>query len=279
MFSILLNFLQKKNIHLCASVPLSACTVTKPYLLEREGIFDGTVMIFAVPYFTPSCTDKNRNLSAYAISKDYHLFFANLFEELIPLLKSAFPNNRLKGFSDHSPILEIEAAAKGGLGVIGQNGTLITEQYSSYVFLGEIITDAVLPSNSDLTVSFCEGCGCCLKACPKNENVTCLSALTQQKGTLNDREADCVAKSGTAWGCDVCQEVCPHTLRALQSKSVFTPVEYFYDSPIAHLTSAQIEEMSDADFSCRAYAWRKRETILRNLQILEKAKQKGEPSC
>ena len=279
MFSILINFLQKKHIDLCAAVPLSSCTVTKPYLLAREGISDGSVFIFAIPYFTPSCLRDDRNVSTYAVSKDYHIFFAKLFEECIPLLRSAFPNNRFCAFADHSPIMEVEAAAMGGLGLLGKNGTLITEAYSSYVFLGEIITDAAIPTASDFSIAYCEGCGRCLNACPKREIGQCLSALTQQKGALTDTEADALIKNGIAWGCDICQEVCPHTARAIQNKTIFTPVQFFYDSPISHLTASQIEDMSREEFTCRAYAWRKKETILRNLQILEKAKQKGDRLC
>ena len=104
MFENLLNFLQKKNIDLVGVLPLSACRVTRPYLLERANISSGTVFVMAVPYLTPACEDAGRTVSAYAVSRDYHLFFKELFGELLPYLAEKFPNNRFAAFADHSPL-------------------------------------------------------------------------------------------------------------------------------------------------------------------------------
>ena len=82
MFENLLNFLQKKNIDLVGVLPLSACRVTRPYLLERAKIQSGTVFVLAVPYYTHDCESEKRSISAYAVSRDYHLFFKELFAKL-----------------------------------------------------------------------------------------------------------------------------------------------------------------------------------------------------
>ena len=98
----------------------------------------------------------------------------------------------------------------------------------------------------------------------------CLSALTQKKGELAQDEINAIKKYGSAWGCDICQQVCPHTEKAKKNGTIYTNIEYFKTDLTPHLTSDLVRSMSDAKFSMRAYSWRKKDTILRNLEILEK---------
>ncbi len=279
MFAFLSDFLQKKAIDCFAPIALSDCNVTRPYLLDRAGISDGTVIILAVPYYTVACESPDRNLSAYAVSRDYHGFFASLFDELILLLKKNFPEHRFAGFADHSPIEETVAAARAGLGVIGKNHLLITKKYSSYVFLGELVTDAILPTKLS-PIDFCEACGACMRACPADDCGGCLSALTQKKGELTEEETAAILRYGSAWGCDRCQEVCPHTMRAIADRSILSPIPYFSEQTLPHLTSNILDAMSEEEFSRRAYAWRGRDTIRRNLILMEDHRTKKEtPEC
>ena len=268
MFSFLSNFFKKYQIDCFAPISLADCTVVRPYLLERAGIADGTAILMAIPYYTPACEDTERNLSAYAVSRDYHGFFAALFDELLPALRTQFPDFKFAGFADHSPIAEVEAASRAGLGMIGQNHLLITEKYSSYVFLGEIVTDAKI-NCTPREVRACEGCGRCKKACPMDELGTCLSALTQKKGVLTPDEQAAILRFGSVWGCDVCQAVCPHTKKATRDGTIYSPIPYFAEQPIAHLTGEILDGMSEEEFKSRAYAWRGRETIARNLRLFK----------
>lgn len=271
MFEILLNFLQKKNIDLVGVLPLSACRVTRPYLLERAKIQGGTVFMLAIPYYTSACEDKSRCISAYAVSRDYHLFFEELYDELLPYLAEKYPNNSFAAFADHSPISELHAAVRAGLGVIGKNGLLLTQKYGSYVFLGEIITDMEIPCEVK-EVKFCEDCGACSSACPSvvSEKSLCLSALSQKKGTLSPEEQNILRSTNTVWGCDRCQECCPYNLRAKKAGTIWSPIPFYNENTLAAPTAEDIENMSDTDFSARAYSWRGKETILRNLKIHEK---------
>ena len=276
MFEKLLNFLQKKKIDLVGTLPLSACRVIRPYLLERVNISSGTVFMMAIPYRTPACDDPKRSISAYAVSRDYHLFFAKLFDELLPYLAEKFPNNRFAAFADHSPISELHAAVHAGLGVIGKNGLLLTQKYGSYVFLGEVITDFEIPCRTH-EVNFCEDCGACKNACPTAvaEKNLCLSALSQKKGKLTEEEERILLSSNTVWGCDRCQECCPYNHRAMAAGTIYSPIPFFYEKPISSPTTEEIKNMSDKDFSERAYSWRGREVILRNLRLREK----GDTQC
>lgn len=267
------HLLLQQGISLCAPLSLSACRIQRPYLLERAGITDGTAFLFAVPYYTTKCEDRARNISAYAVSRDYHLFFSQLFDSVLPALREAFPGNRFVGFTDHSPIAEAEAAVRAGLGYFGHNHLFLTDAHSSFVFLGEIITDAVIdaPAKPPHT---CMGCDACKRACPVGLDVSsCHSALTQKKGDLNAEERAALLSQGCAWGCDICQNACPVTARAREAGTLYSTVPFFAENALSHLTAREIRAMSDEEFSKRAYSWRGRGVILRNLQILEEGEQ------
>ena len=276
MFEILLDFLQKKHIDCVGAVPLSACRIMRPYLLERAGIGSGTVFMLAIPYYTHACEHPQRSISAYAVSRDYHLFFAELFEELLPYLQKKFPANRFAAFADHSPISELDAAARAGIGVIGKNGLLLTEKYGSYVFLGEIITDIEIPCEVQ-PVRVCHDCGACANACPAtvNDKSICLSALSQKKGVLSEEEQRILCATNTVWGCDRCQECCPYNQKAKKTGSIYSPIPFFGENTLPAPTAEEIENMNDEAFALRAYSWRGRDTILRNLRLCEK----GDTEC
>ncbi len=256
-----------------ATLPLSACHTTRPYLYEREGLSSPkSVLLFLVPYYTGA----PHNFSAYAASRDYHAFMHTLGRELLPAMATAYPENRFLLFSDHSPIDERDAAARAGLGVIGENGLLITEAYSSFVFIGELFTDLAPEALSAVPPRAprgCEGCGACRAACPSGALCDparpCLSALTQKKGALTDEEADMIRKGGSVWGCDACQNACPYTARARADGTLLTPIPYFYTDRMERLTRESVAEMPEEKFRSRAFSWRGRDILLRNLSLFE----------
>ena len=264
----------------CA-IPLSFCRTARGYLLDKAGISrEGTAVLFAIPYvMTADAEDPQRNLSLYAVPRDYHGYMKGLTETLLPALTEAFPAHRFALFADHSPILEVDAAARAGLGVLGLNGLLLTPLYGSFVFLGEVVTDADYPTVTGREVPgfpaeppLCEGCGACLSACPAGcrdgARERCLSALTQKKGTLNDSEADAIRQNKLVWGCDACQLACPHNRRVLRD-GTDTPIPYFRTDRLLHLDPSLLDAMDDEKFSSRAYAWRGRSVIRRNALLME----------
>ena len=277
MLEYLSEYFLPRGIRLFAPIPLSACRVERKYLLDRAEIDPtaGTAILLAVPYFTRAATVPERNLSAYAVPRDYHLFFRDLFGDLLPRLRERFPDEKFAGFADHSPIDERDAAARAGLGIIGRNGMLITKPYSSYVFLGELITSKVIPCAAQ-EIRYCEDCGACRRACPMEEIGTCLSALTQKKGVLTDAEAETIRSYGSVWGCDICGEVCPHTRRALREGTIDSEIPFFSEQTVSRLTLAELDAMDDETFSARAFAWRGRETIRRNLLLFDADKPRKE---
>jgi len=268
------EYLSPYGITLTGVLSLDDCRIHKPYLIERAGFSLGDpsrlfVQLFAVPYLTPAHDQKDRNLSAYAVSEDYHLFMKELYDDLLPRLREDFPDRTFAGFVDHSPIDEISAAVDAGMGVRGRNHLLLTQRYSSYVFLGEIITDLPLtptPTALPQELRVCHDCGACQRACPMTlEGGECRSALTQKKGTLTADEYDTLLRFDSVWGCDICQEVCPYTAHAKKMGTIYTDVPFFHHAVIPHLTLDILDGMSDEDFLRRAFAWRGRAVIRRNL--------------
>ena len=269
---IISGVLRAAGLELFAPIALTDCRVTKKYLLERAGIEKGTVYICAVPYLSRETVGEH-NISAYAAVRDYHAYFAELWKSVTAELCRLFPENRFVGFADHSPIDERDAALKARLGILGRNGMLITERYSSYVFLGELITDARIDCKAS-DVEFCEDCGLCKQECPMDQLGECLSWVTQKKGELTETEQEALVRYNTAWGCDVCQRVCPHTRRAIKNGTIYTNIDYFLTDVIPDLDPAILSAMSDAEFSSRAFSWRGRQTVSRNLEILERERSK-----
>lgn len=263
---------EKEHIEKWAVLPLSECKITMPRLLERDENFaPKSVILFLIPYFFGF----PKNLSAYAAAEDYHLFVSELYERLSPALTALYPDFRFRMYADHSPIDERLAAVRAGLGVFGKNGLLLTEKFSSFQFIGEILTDTptdLLGGYSLFPIRGCEGCDRCVAACPtgilRSEGKDCLSAITQRKGELTEDEAALMRKHGTAWGCDECQRVCPYTQRAIASGSIYTPIPFFRENRIEELTEEALAKMNENTFLRRAFAWRGRKTIERNLRLL-----------
>jgi len=269
MIDFIKDELELLGIKNAAVIPLSLCKIIRPYKLEKCGFEDVetlSAVMFTIPYLTEN---HDKNISSYAIPRDYHLFCSELFGIIIPKLKNIFPENNFVGFADNSPIDEVHAAAMSGLGIIGDNGLLITDTHSSYVFIGEIITDLEAPRGDNYEIKRCESCGRCADACPKSEFGECLSDITQKKGELSNQDISTIKKYGSAWGCDICSEVCPHTKKAIKNGTIYTDIPFFTSELTPRLTKDTVLGMSDEEFSRRAYSWRKKETILRNLTILE----------
>ena len=262
----------KEHITRVALLPFSACAVKKAHLYENKSFHPQSVLIFLIPFFSV----ETENFSSYAAAEDYHLYFEGLSARMCEGLKALFPAEEFIGFADHSPIDERDAAVRAGLGVYGKNHLLISKEYGTYQFIGEILSTASperLGEVKEFPFSFCIGCNACLIACPtgflRGEESPCLSAVTQKKGALSAEEIALMKKVGTAWGCDECQKVCPYTKEAIHLGSVTSPIPFFSENLITRLTSEGVSSLSKEAFARRAFAWRGRETLLRNTGILE----------
>ena len=100
------------------------------------------------------------------------------------------------------------------------------------------------------------------------DKVGCLSAVTQKKGELSADEVELIAYHKSAWGCDICQKVCPHTKKAIKNGTIYSKIPFFLEKRTPCLTYEVVEKMTEEDFKERAYSWRGKAPLLRNLEIL-----------
>lgn len=231
--------------------------ILQPHLMP-ENI--QSAALWLMPYYTGA--HPQRNVSLYSVSKDYHLFSRTIGNALVSALSEEYPGECFKAFCDSSPIDEVGAALLAGLGMIGKNRLLIHPVYGSYVFIGSLLMSIKLPGEQPKPVKTCLNCGLCGKACAflRGECEVCFSELNQRK-VLTDRELAAVKSRPIRWGCDVCQEVCP-----MNRNVPPTPISFFYEDILENVTAEMIDGMSKAVFRERAYAWRGKKTIRRNLE-------------
>lgn len=224
-----------------------------------------SVLVALFPYLTGA---PSGNLSLYARGRDYHAVIADRLGAVAKAFQAEYPDNHFVVLADDSPLPEVYAAACAGLGCIGDNGLLIHPDYGSYVFIGTIVTDLDLPV-TEQTPKGCLHCGACRRACPVElDKERCLSALTQQGGTLTEEQAALVREHPLVWGCDTCQLVCPMNKHAKQ-----TDIPDFRQSPIDTLTLADVDGLTRRQF-CekypdRAFTWRGPAPLRRNLTLKE----------
>lgn len=267
---IIYGFFEDRKIEYYRVVDYSVLNEINPSLTARSGLTPKSAIIFLIPYFV----SHPKNLSTYAASHDYHIYIKETADALINELSFAFPKYKFVGYGDHSPIDERHAALISGLGILGKNELLINERYGSYVFIADILTDMpkeLLPTASVSEIKKCIGCNKCLAVCPtgilRSESENCLSAITQRKGDLTEDEVEMMRKCDTVWGCDLCQRVCPY------NKDVeITPIDFFHKDRVLELTADYVNSLSDEEFKKRAFAWRGRKTVLRNLELTSKLK-------
>ncbi len=225
-----------------------------------------SVIVALFPYNLGENAYTGSDISKYAVVPDYHDTIGKLLRETAIKLTNAYPDEKFTAFTDNSPVPEIKAAMLSGLGVRGLNGLFINPEFGSWVFIGEIITtkEYEYPKLTENELQ-CIKCGKCVEACPTHAingsgivPERCLSYITQKKGDLTPEQEELIKNSGCAWGCDICQNICP------MNKNVkYDPIEIFKHG-------AELYARVDSDISDRAYAWRGEKVIKRNLKILEK---------
>lgn len=214
----------------------------------------------------PNLKEDEVYFSSCAHGNDYHEVLRNKLisvkEYLISLNYSAYLS------VDNSFLDERYLAYKSGLGFYGKNGLLINEKYGSFFFIGVILSDAIFDYNKPINIS-CLNCNECIKACPTkaiNESgilngKKCLSYLTQKK-ELTEDEKKYVNKC--VYGCDICQNVCPHNSKLLKSNN-------FKSLGNEKFNSKEFLELSEQEYNNKykhnSSYWRGKKIIDRNIKI------------
>ena len=154
-------------------------------------------------------------ISKYAYGQDYHFVIKEKLKEFLFSIQSTIGDVSGRAFVDSAPVLDKAWAAKSGLGWIGKNSNLLTQKVGSFYFIAELIIDLDLDYDNP-TTDHCGTCTACIDACPTAAIVApyvvdgskCISYFTielkenipqEMKGKFDE----------WAFGCDVCQDVCP----------------------------------------------------------------------
>jgi epoxyqueuosine reductase len=189
-------------------------------------------------------------ISKYAYGQDYHFVIKEKLKELLHFIQTEIGEVSGRAFVDSAPVLDKAWAAKSGLGWIGKNSNLLTKQVGSFYFIAELIVDLDLEYDN-ATTDHCGSCTACIDACPTEAIVApyivdgskCISYFTielkeniptEMKGKFED----------WAFGCDVCQDVCPwNKFSKAHGEPLFNP-----NSEILSFSKKDWEEITDETF-------------------------------
>ncbi len=188
-------------------------------------------------------------IARYAYGEDYHFVLKDKLKDLMHFIRTEIGEVDGRVFVDSAPIMERKWAQKGGLGWIGKNTLLLNKGKGSYYFLAEIICDLELEYDGPVT-DHCGTCTACIDACPTDAitpyevNASkCISYLTIE---LRDAIPNEFAGKMENWafGCDICQEVCPWNRFAKQhNEAAFNP-----STALMGMTNRDWHEMTEEVF-------------------------------
>ncbi len=194
---------------------------------------------------------KAPKISSYAYGKDYHFVIKEKLKELMQIIHREVGEVNGRVFVDSAPVMDKAWAAKSGLGWLGKNTNLISKKVGSFFFIAELIIDLELDYDTPVT-DHCGSCTACIDACPTDaliqpyqiDGSKCISYLTIElkeniptefKGQMDN----------WAFGCDICQTVCPWNRFATpHDQPAFEPQE-----ELLNLTNSEWQEMTSVVFN------------------------------
>ena len=201
---------------------------------------------------------------------DYHYILQDKLERLARGIEELTADFEYKGMVDTGALVDTAVARRAGIGFIGKNGLVISKEFGSYMFLGELITNLELEPDQPVDYD-CGDCNRCVEACPTSCLLgdstmyakRCLSFQTQDKGMM-DLEFRKKIKT-VIYGCDICQICCPY------NKGIDSPPLVDIDPDLAQpelipfldLTNGQFREK----FGLIAASWRGKNILQRNAII------------
>ena len=178
-----------------------------------------SVIVCLYNYFTPQKSGSDYKIAKYALLTDYHVLLHEKLEQLATALLSRYPDMEYKISVDSSTISEKNWAVKAGLGSIGKNSLLQTP-HGSYFLIAILLTTLALRPDCEQE-SPCGNCTRCIEACPTRAIVSPYHLNASQCisfQSIENRNSESDFKNPTPWifGCDICQDICPHNQNAEQ---------------------------------------------------------------
>ncbi|MGF1523740.1 MAG: tRNA epoxyqueuosine(34) reductase QueG [Leptolyngbyaceae cyanobacterium] len=217
-----------------------------------------SLICVALNYYTPHqrpSDEQHGKISRYGWGRDYHRVMQKKLKALSAWLRSLDATIQTRFYADTGPVQEKFWAQQAGIGWIAKNGNVITRDYGSWVFLGEVLTNLDLEPDKPHTVH-CGTCTRCLDACPTGAIAApfvvdanrCIAYHTIENRSETLPNAIVNNMQGWVAGCDICQDVCPWNQRFAQETDVaeFQP----YDENVAP-TLADLATLDEAEWNRR----------------------------
>lgn len=190
-------------------------------------------------------------ISKYAYGQDYHDVIRTKLKELLIFMKEKIGQVSGRAFVDSAPVLDKAWAKKSGLGWIGKNSNLISKQQGSFFFIAELIVDLELIYDGPIK-DYCGTCTKCIDACPTEAIVEpyivdgskCISYLTIELKENIPQEFQ-NKMEGWAFGCDICQDVCPWNSFSIPHKEPLFKDQH----SLLNFTEAEWNDMTEETFN------------------------------
>ncbi|WP_442598947.1 tRNA epoxyqueuosine(34) reductase QueG [Neobacillus sp. D3-1R] len=204
--------------------------------------------------------------------QDYHHILRDRLKKLEEFILSKVPEAKLKSMVDTGELSDRAVAERAGIGWSGKNCSIITPEFGSFVYLGEMITNIPFEPDSPIEDQ-CDDCTLCMDACPTGALVQggqlnanrCIAFLTQTKGFLPDEFRK--ELGNRIYGCDTCQTACPKN----KGKNYYFHPEMEPDSEIVKPLLKPVLHMSNREFKEKfgplSGSWRGKKPIQRNAII------------
>jgi epoxyqueuosine reductase len=233
-----------------------------------------SVICVALNYYTPHDRPEGAEyakISRYGWGRDYHRILQKRLKAYAIWLQAQGEGIEARYYADTGPVQDKVWAERSGIGWIAKNGNVITREYGSWVFLGEVLTNLELTPDRPHT-QHCGTCTRCIEACP-TQAITqpfvvdanrCIAYHTiENRGEIPPEIA--AKMQGWVAGCDICQEVCPWNHRFAQETDVaeFQPYPWNIAPTLKELATLSDEEWSDR-FPASALRRIKPEMLRRN---------------
>ena len=214
-----------------------------------------SAVVITVPYassrpLAPSGALSN-HIARYALGDDYHDVLEGILRRLEGIIRASDPDVVTRRYVDTGPLSDRALGAQAGLGWIGRNGMLIDPEQGSYFFIGTLLTSLRNDISGDEVADRCGTCTRCIDACPTGailpdrtvESGRCISYGTiEHRGALPAEMAHRL--DGNAFGCDICQEVCPWNDAPADPHPRFEPREVYRATPVTDLLRFQQSDFS-----------------------------------
>ena len=203
-----------------------------------------SIVVVALNYYTPQQHEQNPatgKVSRYAWGDDYHDVVSGKLRALLSWITEQDPRAAGKICVDIQPVMDKAWAVRAGLGWLGKHSNVITPEYGSWVFIGELLLNLELEYDVEPIEDHCGTCTLCIDACPTDaitepyvvDSNKCISYATiELRAPELPREIE-QNLSGWMYGCDICQDVCPwNRFEQVTAEPQFAPREGNVNAPL-----------------------------------------------